>query len=293
MADLVKIVGVRFKKSGKVYSFDPANIDFNYGDDVVVETTRGLEIGTVITPPKLISPEELKEQLKPVIRKPTDEDYQNKKKHGEKLVEVLLATQELATKHNLPMKIVDGEYNLDGNHLTVYFRAEGRVDFRELVKELNSTLKTKVELRQLGPRDETKIIGGMGRCGRQLCCAAFLTEFSPLSIKMAKEQDLPLNPMKISGTCGRLLCCLAYENEMYHAIRQNMPRVKQNITTPVGPAVVVSLNLLKETVSVKVESEAIVEFPLKDIVYERETTAQPNAVDEQIVTPGLENNGAE
>jgi len=172
---------------------------------------------------------------------------------------------ELITRLSLPMKLLSAEYNLDGNRLTIFFGAEERVDFRELVRELASRLKTRVELRQVGPRDEAKLVGGFGRCGRQLCCARFLTEFAPVSIRMAKEQSLPLNPMKISGICGRLLCCLVYENELYHEMKVKFPREGQRVSTPLGIASVVGVNLLKETVLVQLESQAAVELPVSKV----------------------------
>jgi cell fate regulator YaaT (PSP1 superfamily) len=209
----VNIVGVRFKKAGRVYYYDPADIEFKTNDSVVVNTPRGQKLGIVVIAPEQILASELAEPLKPVIRKGTPEDIKRTEELATKEPEVLAEAAKMVQKLNLQMKLIAAEYNMEGNHLTIFFKAAERVDFRELVKELNSYFKMRVELRQVGPRDEAKLVGGYGRCGRLLCCASFLDEFTPVSIKMAKQQSLPLNPMKIAGSCGRLLCCLAYEAE--------------------------------------------------------------------------------
>ena len=211
MNETVNVVGIKYKTAGRVYHFDPAGIELKANDCVVVSTPRGLKLGQVVADPRQIPLSELPEPLKPVVRKATPEDIQKAEEFGNKEIEVLTEAAQQVAKLNLPMKLIMAEYNLEGNHLTIYFKAAERVDFRELVKELNSHFKLRVELRQVGPRDEAKIVGGYGRCGRPLCCATFLSEFVPVSIKMAKQQNLPLNPMKIAGSCGRLLCCLAYE----------------------------------------------------------------------------------
>jgi cell fate regulator YaaT (PSP1 superfamily) len=213
---MAEIVGVRFKRAGKAYYFDAAGFDLKVDDYVVVKTARGLEMGKVMIAPKQVLASEVTKELKPVVRKAEPDDIKQAQEFEAKEAEALSECGELITKLGLPMKLLGAEYNLNGSRLTFFFSAAERVDFRDLVRELNSRFKTKVELRQLGPRDETKLVGGFGRCGRPLCCMNFLTEFSPVSIRMAKEQDLPLNPMKISGVCGRLLCCLAYESEQYH-----------------------------------------------------------------------------
>ncbi len=210
---MVNIVGIRYKTAGRVYYFDPAGIELKVNDYVVVSTPRGLKLGQVAIAPEQVTVNELTEPPKPVVRKATPEDIKRAEEFNGKEIELLTEAAKLVTKLNLPMKLIMAEYNLEGNHVTIYFKAAERVDFRELVKELNSTLKLRVELRQVGPRDEAKMVGGYGRCGRPLCCASFLSEFAPVSIKMAKQQNLPLNPMKIAGSCGRLLCCLAYEAE--------------------------------------------------------------------------------
>ena len=262
MAD---IVGVRFKRAGKVYYFDPAGIDLEVKDSVVVKTIRGLELGQVIIAPQQVLASELSEPLKPIVRKATPEDIERAKEFEAKEREALEECGKLIAKLGLHMKLLSAEFNLDGSRLTVYFSATERVDFRELVRELTSHLKTRVELRQVGPRDEAKLVGGFGRCGRPLCCMNFLSEFAPVSIRMAKEQELPLNPMKISGVCGRLLCCLVYENEQYRAMREKLPKEGQRVSTPMGEATVVGVNPLLETVSVELESQATVEFPLTEV----------------------------
>jgi cell fate regulator YaaT (PSP1 superfamily) len=265
---MAEVVGIRFKRAGKVYYFDPAGIDLEVNDYVVVKTTRGLELGRVFIAPKQVLASEVTQQLKPVVRKAEPEDIERAEELEAKEAEALAECGKLIAKLGLPMKLLSAEYNLDGSRLTFFFSATERVDFRELVRQLNSRFKIRVELRQLGPRDEAKSIGGFGRCGRPLCCMDFLTEFSPVSIKMAKEQDLPLNPMKISGVCGRLLCCLAYETEQYHMMKEKMPKVGQQVSTPMGVAKVVGGNPLKETVLVELESEATVELPLSEITIE-------------------------
>ncbi len=263
MAD---IVGVRFKRAGRIYYFDAAGIELEANDCVVVQTTRGLELGQVVIAPKQVLASELKEPLKPVIRKAEPEDIEHAEELAAKEGEALAECAELIAKLDLPMKLISAEYSLDGNRLTFFFSADERVDFRELVRELTSRLKMRVELRQVGPRDEAKLTGGFGRCGRPLCCASFLSEFAPISIKMAKEQNLPLNPMKISGVCGRLLCCLLYENEQYREMKGEMPKEGQRVSTPMGAAKVVGTNPLKETVMVELETGVTVELSVSDVV---------------------------
>jgi len=260
------VVGVRFKRAGKLYYFDPSDIEIELGDYVVVDTSRGLELGQVVIAPTQVVAGEVTKPLKPVVRKATDEDMENASKLREREDEALAECARLVTKLELPMKLISAEYNLEGGRLTIFFGAEGRVDFRELVRELSYRLKVHVELRQVGPRDEAKLMGGFGRCGRPLCCAGFLSKFSPVSIKMAKEQGLPLNPMKISGICGRLLCCLGYENEQYRIMKDKLPRVGQQVFTSLGKARVIGGNLLKETVLVELDNQAIVELPLSEAI---------------------------
>ena len=265
MAD---VVGVRFRRTGKVYYFDPSDIELKVGDCVVVETTRGPELGQVVIAPSQVLASEVTKPLKPVVRKADIEDVEQADKIKQKEDEALAECTELVAKLKLPMKVISAEYNLDGSRLTIFFSAEGRVDFRELVRELSHRLKVRVEMRQVGPRDEAKLLGGFGRCGRPLCCASFLSEFSPVSIRMAKEQELPLNPMKISGICGRLLCCLGYEFEQYRIMREKMPKEGQRIKTAMGVANVVGGNPLEGTVLVEMEGGARVELSLDEITTE-------------------------
>lgn len=260
-----ELVGVRFKRAGRVYYFDPAGFELKVGDWVVVETGRGSDLGRVVISPKQVLANELTEPLKPVLRVATGEDLNKRVDSKDRELKALDKCQEISSRMSLPMKFITAEYNLDGSRLTIFFSAEGRVDFRDLLKELTSALKTRIELRQVGPRDEAKLIGGCGRCGRELCCTTYLSEFSPVSIRMAKEQDLPLNPMKISGICGRLLCCLSHESAQYHIMKEKLPPVGQQVTTPMGVATVIGGNPLKETVLVQLESEATVELPLEEI----------------------------
>ncbi|MFC2020007.1 stage 0 sporulation family protein [Chloroflexota bacterium] len=262
---MAEVVGVRFRRAGKIYYFDPAGIELEANDQAVVETSRGPELGQVAIAPKQVLANELKESLKPVLRKATDADIKHAAELTAREEEALTECYQLITEYNLPMKLLAAEYNLDASHLSFLFSAEERVDFRKLVRELNNRFKTRVELRQVGPRDEAKLCGGFGRCGRQLCCASFLTEFAPISIRMAKEQDLPLNPMKISGICGRLLCCLSYETGQYRAMKSKLPKVGQRVNTSTGVAKVVGVNVLKDTVMVQVESGVSVELPRSEI----------------------------
>jgi len=262
---MAEIVGVRFKRAGKVYYFDPAGIDLEVNDWVVVKTMRGLELGWVVIAPKQVLANEVQEPLKPVVRRAEEGDIERSRELEAKEEEALAECGRLIKEMGLPMKLLVARYNLDGSRLIFFFSAEKRVDFRELVRQLTGRFKVKVELRQVGPRDEAKLLGGFGRCGHPLCCASFLDEFAPVSIKMAKEQDLPLNPMKISGVCGRLLCCLVYENEQYHIMKEGLPRRGQRVSTPLGVASVVGSNPLKQTVMVETDSQAIVELPISEI----------------------------
>ncbi len=262
---MVKVVGVRFKRSGPIYYFDPGEIELAAGDEVVVDTSRGATIGKVVVAPKEIDASELQEPLKPVLRKAQPEDLEQMKKVREMEKEALVRCQELVQKFHLPMKLLSAEYNLEGSYLTVFFKAEKRVDFRALLRELSSTLKTRVELRQVGTRDVAKMVGGVGRCGRPLCCATHLTRFETISMKMAREQNLPLNPTNISGVCGRLLCCLDYENEQYRELKQKLPPVGQTVGTRLGGGKVIGINPLKQTVTVQLESEAVLELPASEL----------------------------
>jgi len=273
MAD---IVGVRFKRAGRIYYFDSAGIELGAGDPVVVQTARGLELGQVVISPRQVVADELGEPLKLVARKAEPEDIEHAEELAAKEEEALAECARLIANLDLPMKLTSAEYNLEGSRLTFFFTAEERVDFRELVRELSSRFKMRVELRQIGPRDEAKLIGGFGRCGRPLCCMSFLSEFAPVSIKMAKEQNLPLNPMKISGACGRLLCCLVYENEQYRGMKERMPRDGQRVSTAMGAATVVGCNPLKEMVLVELETQATVELPISEITVEGNPVSKPS-----------------
>jgi len=261
-----KIVGIRFKPVSKIYYFDPAGFeDLEVGDYVIVETTRGREAGEVAIAPKEVPEDEVISQLKGIVRRAEPWDLVQMEHYRRLEPRTLEVCREKIAEYGLPMRVVKAEYNFDGSHLVFYFVAEKRIDFRDLVRDLANTLKTKIELRQIGVRDEVKLMGGLGRCGRPLCCISFLSEFNPVSIKMAKQQDLPLSPMEISGLCGRLLCCLTYENEYYTEVRSSLPQVGEKVTTPYGSGQVTGINVLKETVSVELESEVTVEIPAKDI----------------------------
>jgi cell fate regulator YaaT (PSP1 superfamily) len=249
---MANIAGIRFKRAGKIYYFDAGEIALQAGDYAVVKTSRGMELGHVVIAPGQILVNETGESLSQVVRKAEPEDIAKEKELDTKAEEALIECGKIIAELQLQMKLLSAEYSLDSSRLTFLFSAEERVDFRELVRRLSSTFKVRVELRQVGSRDEAKLLGSFGRCGRSLCCASFLTEFTPVSIKMAKEQDLPLNPMKISGACGRLMCCLSYEWEQYRAMKEKMPKAGQRVSTRMGEATVVGNNPLKETVLVEV-----------------------------------------
>lgn len=261
-----KIVGVRLKKAKDVCFFDAAGTELKLEDYVVVETARGFELAKVAVEPKEVTADPGTEPLKPIVRKASPEDVKRGEELEVKEKEALTECGKLIEKLKLPMKLLSADYDFDGKRVTIYFRSEERVDFRELVRELAGQLRVRVELRQTRPRDEAKAIGGCGRCGRTLCCAGFLNEFAPVSIKMAKVQNLPLNPMKISGVCGRLMCCLVYENDFYQLMKGKLPRDNQRVSTASGMGRVIGTNPLKETVLVEMdESAATVELPLNEI----------------------------
>lgn len=249
----MKVVGVRFRKAGKVYFFDPLQFDIKQGDNVIVETARGVEFGKVVMGVRDIPEEKVTLPLKPVLRMATEEDAKVQEANALKEREAFKVCLEKIRKHNLEMKLIDSEYTFDNNKLLFYFTADGRVDFRELVKDLASVFKTRIELRQIGVRDETKILGGIGVCGRALCCHTYLSDFIPVSIKMAKEQNLSLNPTKISGVCGRLMCCLKNEEEAYEELNSHLPSIGEYVTTPDGlRGEVQSTSVLKQLVKVVV-----------------------------------------
>ena len=251
---MTKIVGVRFRSAGKIYFFGPGKLDLKAGMHVIVETARGVEMGTVMTDPKEVFENEVVQLLKPVIRIATETDEKTVARNREKEKEAFKICLEKIAKHKLEMKLVDAEYTFDNNKLLFYFTADGRIDFRELVKDLAAIFRTRIELRQIGVRDETKIMGGIGICGRPLCCHSYLSEFAPVSIKMAKEQNLSLNPTKISGVCGRLMCCLKNEEETYEYLNSRLPNVGDYVTTDDGlRGEVSSVSVLRQTVKVLVE----------------------------------------
>jgi cell fate regulator YaaT (PSP1 superfamily) len=270
-----KVIGVRLKKTKDVCFFDPGETELNLDDYVLVETVKGLELGKVAIAAKEATAAQIKEPLKPIVRKASTADIKRGEELETKEKEALVECGKLIDKLKLTMKLLSADYDFDGKRVTIYFRSEERVDFRDLVRDLAGQLRVRVELRQTRPRDEAKAIGGCGRCGRTLCCTGYLHEFAPVSIKMAKVQNLPLNPMKISGVCGRLMCCLVYENEFYQLMKGKMPRDNQRVSTATGPGKVVGNNPLKETVFVVLdETQATVELPLADITL---TKAEPMA----------------
>lgn len=257
---MAKIVGVKFKPVGKVYYFSPENIDFNEGDGVIVETVRGLEYGKVAIAPVEKNDSEIKELLKPVIRKATEKDERQVLENLNKRENALKEAKVMIEKHKLNMKLVDCEYTFDSSKVVFYFTAEGRVDFRDLVKDLASLFKIRIELRQIGIRDQAKSLGGISPCGRACCCSVHLPDFKHVSIKMAKTQSLSLNPAKISGLCGRLMCCLEYENNHYSETSKLMPKIGSEVTTAEGKGIVVANNLLKYLVKVRFEKNEAFEF---------------------------------
>ena len=253
---MVKVIGVRFRTAGKVYFFDPGKLEIKQGDHVIVETARGVEYGHVVIGAKEVEDEKVVQPLKPVIRLATIKDDEQEENNREKEKEAYKICQEKIQKHKLEMKLIDAEYTFDNNKVLFYFTADGRIDFRELVKDLASVFKTRIELRQIGVRDETKILGGIGICGRPLCCHTHQSEFLPVSIKMAKEQNLSLNPTKISGVCGRLMCCLKHEEETYEELNSRLPNVGDRVTARDGSrGEVSSVNVLRQLVKVIVTLE--------------------------------------
>lgn len=267
---MVKVVGIRFKKAGKIYYFDPDEMDIKKDEPVIVETVRGIEYGIAVVGVREVPEEEIIAPLKKVIRIASEVDNQKYLENKQKEKEAFDLCSNKIRQHSLIMKLIDVEYTFDNNKIIFYFTADGRVDFRDLVKDLASIFKTRIELRQIGVRDEAKMIGGIGSCGRCLCCSTHLGEFEPVSIKMAKEQSLSLNPTKISGICGRLMCCLKYEQDAYESILKKMPRLGAIVETPEGKGEVYSTNVLRETVRVRMElleNNAVVmkDIPMIDV----------------------------
>ncbi len=250
---MAEIIGVRFKSAGKIYYFDPDGQQVSAGDQVIVETSRGTECGEVVTPNREVPEKDVVQPLKKLVRLANKQDMDRLKRNREKEAYAFQVCQEKVRSHNLDMKLIDVEYTFDNNKILFYFTADGRVDFRELVKDLASVLKTRIELRQIGVRDEAKMLGGLGICGRPFCCSTFLGEFQPVSIKMAKEQGLSLNPAKISGTCGRLMCCLKYEQAAYEDLIKTTPKVGTHVQTPEGRGVITEVSLMTGNLKVALE----------------------------------------
>ena len=268
---MAKVVGVRFRNVGKIYYFDPRDLEMRLYDHVIVETARGVEYGKVVMPPREVPEQEVVHPLKEVLRMATPEDTEREKANRLKEREAFKVCQQKIREHNLEMKLIDAEYTFDNNKVLFYFTADSRIDFRQLVKDLASIFKTRIELRQIGVRDETKILGGIGICGRSLCCHSYLSEFVPVSIKMAKEQNLSLNQTKISGVCGRLMCCLKNEQETYEELNKKLPGLGDTVTTPEGKnGSVQSVNVLRQTVRVVIEEndeKEIQEYPVEELKF--------------------------
>lgn len=270
---MTKVIGVRFRTAGKIYFFDPGKLDIKKNNHVIVETARGIEYGTVVGDPREVEDNKVVQPLKPVLRIASERDDEQELSNKKKEREAFQICLEKIQKHNLEMKLIDAEYTFDNNKVLFYFTADGRIDFRELVKDLAAVFKTRIELRQIGVRDETKILGGIGICGRELCCHRHLSEFVPVSIKMAKEQNLSLNPTKISGVCGRLMCCLKHEEETYEELNRRLPNVGDHVTTEDGlKGEVHSVNVLRQLVKVVVEigdEKEIQEYKVEQLRFKR------------------------
>lgn len=283
---MITVVGVRFKKAGKIYYFDPHELNIEKENYVVVETARGVEFGTVVVGPKQVTEEEIVPPLKKVIRIADEEDINKHQSNKEKAIDAFYICEEKIAEHGLEMKLIDVEYTFDNNKVIFYFTADGRVDFRELVKDLAAIFRTRIELRQIGVRDEAKMIGGLGPCGRVSCCATFLGEFEPVSIKMAKDQDLSLNPSKISGLCGRLMCCLKFENEVYEELIAKMPDVGTIVITPEGKGTVVEVFTIIQMVKVKVkledDTEDLLNYKVDEIIITKEKDPQYKVDEEEV-----------
>jgi cell fate regulator YaaT (PSP1 superfamily) len=268
--NVVTIAGVRFRPAGRIYYFDPQGQSYTTGQYVIVETARGTEAGRVVIAAKKVAESDLSDPLKPVLRLANEDELRMMLSFKSKEKDALVQCAQHVAQHNLPMKLVEAEYTFDGGRLTFYFTADERVDFRALVRDLAATFRTRIELRQIGARDQAKLQGGVGPCGKTLCCSSWITDFGVVSIKMAKEQDLPLNPSKISGICGRLLCCLSYENDNYVQAKQVMPQVGTILDTPSGPGRVVSINVPKESVEVMLESGVTIQVPVNQRVEQKQ-----------------------
>lgn len=282
---MVKVIGVRFRTAGKIYFFDPLNFQVKRGDHVIVETARGVEYGMVVSAPKEVEEDKVVQPLKAVLRIATERDDAQEKANKEKEKEAFQICLEKIQKHGLEMKLIDAEYTFDNNKVLFYFTADGRIDFRELVKDLAAVFKTRIELRQIGVRDETKIRGGIGSCGRPLCCHTHLSEFIPVSIKMAKEQNLSLNPTKISGVCGRLMCCLKHEEDTYEELNRSLPNVGDFVTCQDGlKGEVASVNVLRQLVKVIVEvndEKELHEYKAEELSFKKKHHREQVEIDEQ------------
>ena len=294
---MTKVIGVRFRTAGKIYFFSPGKLEIKTGDKVIVETARGVEFGSVVTGPKEVEDDKITQPLKSVIRLATEDDKNKEEKNKEKEKEAFKICLDKIHKHGLEMKLIDAEYTFDNNKVLFYFTADGRIDFRELVKDLASVFRTRIELRQIGVRDETKMLGGIGICGRELCCRSYLTDFVPVSIKMAKEQNLSLNPTKISGVCGRLMCCLKNEQETYEYLNSRLPSVGDSVITPTGMHGEVSgVNVLRQLVKVVVdngEEKELQEYAVDDLKFTPRRRRDVRVTDEEMKElEGLEDNGS-
>ena len=289
---MVKVIGVRFRQAGKIYNFDPLDFKIEVGNHVIVETARGIEYGKVVQSVQEKNEEDVIMPLKPVIRVATEEDDKIAKQNKDKEKKAFFICKEKIKKHGLEMKLIDTEYTFDNNKVLFYFTADGRIDFRELVKDLASVFKTRIELRQVGVRDETKMLGGIGICGRPLCCNTYLSEFIPVSIKMAKEQSLSLNPTKISGICGRLMCCLKNEQEAYEELNSNLPDIGEKVKTFDGfKGEVVSVNVLRQKVKIVVEVDderEIKEYAIDELKFKPKKKKFNLASEELKALKGLE-----
>lgn len=272
---MIEVIGVRFKQAGKIYYFDPNNLPIQLDDDVIVETVRGVEFGKVVLVNKLVDIDDVVLPLKKVMRVANDKDKQNVKQNKQLAKEALNICIDKINHHQLDMSLVDVEYTFDRNKVIFYFTAEGRIDFRNLVKDLAALFKTRIELRQIGVRDEAKLLGGIGPCGRMLCCSTFLGDFDPVSIKMAKDQSLSLNPSKISGLCGRLMCCLRYENDSYEDAKRKLPDIGEEIHTNYGRGKVIGLNILEKIIEIEMyENQNIIEYTLDELIEENIISVQ-------------------
>ena len=295
---MTKIVGIRFRNVGKIYYFDPKNYKMKIGDHVIVETARGVEFGRVVLGPKEVSEDEVVHPLKEVLRVATQSDEDREKQNRLKEKDAFKICQKKIREHGLEMKLIDAEYTFDNNKVLFYFTADGRIDFRELVKDLAAVFKTRIELRQIGVRDETKMVGGIGICGRELCCNKHLSEFVPVSIKMAKEQNLSLNPTKISGVCGRLMCCLKHEQDTYEYLNEKLPNVGDFVRTIDGnKGEVMSVNVLRQKVKIVVtdkdDNKEVMEYPVAELKFKpkRRKNSERLSAEEYKALEALEDKG--